>query len=255
MPKPQQSKTKFVQRGFTLVEIAIVLVIIGLLIGGVLRGQELITSARVRTLVSQGTAFKTAYLAFLDRYRVIAGDMNATQATTVATAALPAVFPNTGIVEWSDGIIAQQNLAVAGFINCAACLTTSAAGGASTIGNSMVNAYSMPLFFQGTPGGNTGDTYLDPSSAFGAAHRSVLLTGAQIPFAVAAEIDRKADDGMPANGDFRFGVSWNAVMGGLTPPQMLASCIQVNAAAATTAYGYKWTVGSGGNCMGAWIIM
>jgi prepilin-type N-terminal cleavage/methylation domain-containing protein len=44
---------KQVQQGFTLVEIAIVLMIIGLLIGGVLRGQELITSARVRNVIDQ----------------------------------------------------------------------------------------------------------------------------------------------------------------------------------------------------------
>ncbi|NDG42745.1 MAG: prepilin-type N-terminal cleavage/methylation domain-containing protein, partial [Betaproteobacteria bacterium] len=43
------------QRGFTLVEIAIVLVIVGLLLGGVLKGQELITSARVRNLADQAT--------------------------------------------------------------------------------------------------------------------------------------------------------------------------------------------------------
>ena len=41
------------QQGFTLIEIAIVLVIIGLLLGGILKGQELITSARVRNLISQ----------------------------------------------------------------------------------------------------------------------------------------------------------------------------------------------------------
>ncbi|MCC7488982.1 MAG: prepilin-type N-terminal cleavage/methylation domain-containing protein, partial [Gammaproteobacteria bacterium] len=35
------------QQGFTLVEIAIVLVIIGLMIGGVLKGQEMITNAKV----------------------------------------------------------------------------------------------------------------------------------------------------------------------------------------------------------------
>ena len=40
------------QAGFTLIEIAIVLVIIGLLLGGVLKGQELITSARVRNMIS-----------------------------------------------------------------------------------------------------------------------------------------------------------------------------------------------------------
>ncbi|MCK5666213.1 MAG: prepilin-type N-terminal cleavage/methylation domain-containing protein, partial [Thiotrichaceae bacterium] len=38
------------QGGFTLIEIAIVLVIIGLLLGGVLKGQELINTARVRAL-------------------------------------------------------------------------------------------------------------------------------------------------------------------------------------------------------------
>ncbi len=40
------------QRGFTLVEIAVVLVIIGLLLGGVLKGQELINSAKVKSVVS-----------------------------------------------------------------------------------------------------------------------------------------------------------------------------------------------------------
>ena len=41
------------QGGFTLVEIAIVLVIIGLLLGGVLKGQELINSAKVKNMASQ----------------------------------------------------------------------------------------------------------------------------------------------------------------------------------------------------------
>ena len=44
------------QPGFTLVEIAIVLVIIGLLLGGVLKGQSLIDSARVKNIVQQSTS-------------------------------------------------------------------------------------------------------------------------------------------------------------------------------------------------------
>ena len=44
------------ERGFTLVEIAIVLVIIGLLLGGILRGQELIQNARVRNIIDQQQA-------------------------------------------------------------------------------------------------------------------------------------------------------------------------------------------------------
>jgi len=60
--------------GFTLIEIAIVLVIIGLLVGGVLKGQELITGARVRNLISQQDGIKAAFFGFQDRYRALPGD-------------------------------------------------------------------------------------------------------------------------------------------------------------------------------------
>ncbi|MGZ5736798.1 MAG: prepilin-type N-terminal cleavage/methylation domain-containing protein, partial [Burkholderiales bacterium] len=59
--------------GFTLIEIAIVLVIIGLLLGGVLKGQELITAARVRNFIQEEDAVKAAYFGFLDRYRALPG--------------------------------------------------------------------------------------------------------------------------------------------------------------------------------------
>ena len=62
------------QQGFTLIEIAIVLVIIGLLLGGILKGQELITSARVRSLISQQDGIKAAFYGFQDRYRALPGD-------------------------------------------------------------------------------------------------------------------------------------------------------------------------------------
>src|ERR1043165_7766802 len=62
------------QSGFTLIEIAIVLVIIGLLLGGVLKGQELITGARVRNLIQQQDGVKGAYFRFLDRFRALPGD-------------------------------------------------------------------------------------------------------------------------------------------------------------------------------------
>ena len=71
------------QTGFTLIEIAIVLVIIGLLLGGVLKGQELITGARVRNLISQQDGVKAAYFGFLDRFRALPGDYS--NATTTIT--------------------------------------------------------------------------------------------------------------------------------------------------------------------------
>lgn len=56
------------QKGFTLVEIAIVLVIVGLLLGGVLKGQELIKSAKVKALLSDVNSYRVAILSYEDRY-------------------------------------------------------------------------------------------------------------------------------------------------------------------------------------------
>src|SRR2546428_31978 len=50
------------QQGFTLVEIAIVLVIIGLLLGGILKGQEMLTQAKIKTAIADFSAVSAAYL-------------------------------------------------------------------------------------------------------------------------------------------------------------------------------------------------
>ena len=62
------------QRGFTLVEIAVVLVIIGLLLGGVLKGQELINSAKVKSVVSDFRSTSTYLFSYQDRFRAMPGD-------------------------------------------------------------------------------------------------------------------------------------------------------------------------------------
>jgi prepilin-type N-terminal cleavage/methylation domain-containing protein len=63
------------QAGFTLVELAIVLVIIGLLIGGILKGQELIAATRVNSTVSQIKAIDAATYTFVDTYGGLPGDL------------------------------------------------------------------------------------------------------------------------------------------------------------------------------------
>lgn len=55
------------QRGFTLVEIAVVLVVIGLLLGGALKGQELIHSARVKSLATELRTLPTMIYTYQDR--------------------------------------------------------------------------------------------------------------------------------------------------------------------------------------------
>jgi prepilin-type N-terminal cleavage/methylation domain-containing protein len=60
--------------GFTLVEIAIVLVVIGLLIGGVLKGQEMIINSKLKRLESDKAGLGAALITYQDRYRILPGD-------------------------------------------------------------------------------------------------------------------------------------------------------------------------------------
>ncbi len=62
------------QAGFTLVEIAIVLVIIGLLLGGILKGQEMITQAKIKNIVNDFNGITAAVNSYQDRYRALPGD-------------------------------------------------------------------------------------------------------------------------------------------------------------------------------------
>lgn len=62
------------QSGFTLVEIAIVLVIIGLLLGGVLKGQELINSAKVKNFAQDFKSVPLFIYGYQDKYKALPGD-------------------------------------------------------------------------------------------------------------------------------------------------------------------------------------
>ena len=71
----QQTRPTTSQAGFTLVELAIVMIIIGLLIAGVLKGQELIGNARVTATVAQVKAIDAATSTFKDTYAALPGDI------------------------------------------------------------------------------------------------------------------------------------------------------------------------------------
>lgn len=180
------------QNGFTLIEIAIVLVIIGLLLGGVLKGQELITSARVRNLISQQDGTKAAYFGFLDRYRALPGDYS--QATTnIPNCASCQNGDNNGQISGAaEPISAWEHLSKAGFITGSYVYSATAAPS-----NTPVNPYGSlaQLIFD--------DNYQDGSNATGS-NRHNLKTGANIPSDILAEVDRKIDDGLGNAGQFRY---------------------------------------------------
>lgn len=86
-------------QGFSLVELSIVLVILGLLTGGILAGQSLIRAAELRSITTDTQRYVTAVYTFRDKYFAIPGDMSA--ATTFwgfqGTTAAPDCVSNSGI--------------------------------------------------------------------------------------------------------------------------------------------------------------
>ena len=102
------------QTGFTLIELAIVLVIIGLLLGGVLRGQELINSARVKNLTRDFQNVQVYLYGYQDRFRAIPGDDgNAAARLPGPPPAInaPAATANNGLIngQWNSANVADES--------------------------------------------------------------------------------------------------------------------------------------------------
>jgi prepilin-type N-terminal cleavage/methylation domain-containing protein len=215
------------QRGFTLIEIAIALVIISLLLGGVLKGQELIISARVRNLIAQQEGIKAAYFGFQDRFRSMAGDFASASSTLKCPTGLTCLNGNgNGVIEdhsipitvigmpseVHEELLAWMHLASAGFLNGSYAMSPGES--ATTDANSPKNAYNIYL-----------QLIYDASYADVAApvNKHNLKTGPQIPVEIIAEVDRKIDDGNGARGAFRYSTyAGNAPSAPLAPAAAFA---------------------------------
>lgn len=198
------------QRGFTLVEIAIVLVIIGLLLGGVLKGQELINSAKAKSLVNDFRTISTAIYAYQDRFRFMPGDDPAAgQHVGGATASTPGSDARgNGRIggAWNSGTATDEAFLVWQHLRMANLLT----GTSDTSDTSATSNY----YPRNADNGRIGITGAVPisvpsTSATSPSSASVPMTGAfficsdGISARLARQVDSTMDDGATNTGNVR----------------------------------------------------
>ena len=184
------------QSGFTLVEIAIVLVIIGLLLGGILKGQEMITQAKIKNVIADFSGVSAAYHGYQDRYRAIPGD-DPNAATRWAVAPVATAGDGNGVV--------------GGVYNAAADAATAAgesrrwwdhlrrAGFVSGTGTQQpFNALTGMIGVQ-TGDGAGGPTMLNAGAGF----VGLIMCSANLPDKIAIAVDTQMDDGVAGLGTVR----------------------------------------------------
>lgn len=197
------------EQGFTLVELAIVMVIIGLLIGGILKGQELISNARISSTVSQVKGLDAALNTFQDKYNALPGDMNNPTVRLTNCTAAPCNVAGGGNGRIGTSLTtvptaANEEGVMFAHLNSADLISGVDMGGASPTFGRMLPAVKA--------GGGMWVSYgaatVAPALLTLGRHYAVLNGSVAAPAAAtgsltstaAAQIDRKLDDGQPESG-------------------------------------------------------
>ncbi|MES2729835.1 MAG: prepilin-type N-terminal cleavage/methylation domain-containing protein [Pseudomonadota bacterium] len=205
------------QRGFTLVELAIVLVIVGLLISGILKGQELIANAQVNASVSKAKAIEAAVITFRDNYYYLPGDITnpgtklqnctaecATSGDQNNRIGTLATFTGTkAIGSYSEDMAAFPHLAAANLLGEVAVDVSALEFGNSAPSAPIGGGFLIGVSSGQTLAGHTATTlpqaghYLGLVNSASAAidDTSTVMTPAQ-----SERFDRKMDDGAPNTG-------------------------------------------------------
>ena len=192
------------QRGFTLVEIAIVLVIIGLLLGGILKGQEMITQAKIKNVIADFSGISAAYHGYIDRYRKIPGDdLCAGAGATVATC-------GSTTPRWSGAASGNGDGKITGKYNSASDTDESRLWWQHLRMSGFVSGTGVAQPFNalgGMIGVQTGDGAVTPGPALkdgaGNGFVGIIICSANLPDKITIAADTQMDDGVPNAGTVR----------------------------------------------------
>lgn len=203
------------QSGFTLIEIAIVLVIIGLLLGGILKGQELINSAKVKNLATDFRNVPVFIYGYQDKFKALPGD-DANVATHLAGAIAcnpPAAVlcaPGNGIIDggWMDAAVTSESYVFWQHVRLAGL-----APGSTTI--------NTPEYIQrNAVGGQIGVTNAAQSPILNLKGSYIVCSDA-ISGKFARQLDITLDDGVTNTGSLQVIAAGSVAVGGpavvLTP--------------------------------------
>ena len=180
--------------GFTLVEVAIVLVIIGLILGGVFKGQALVDSARVRSMSTEIDGIRTAWLSFNERYRSIPGDFP--KAPLQIDSATAAGNGNGRIDDSAERAGVWQQLSLAGFIS-------GSYDGVQASAGSSTDVNCGPFTCPQNPFSGYYKISYSAQAADADGPTNEIYTGSQIPVNIISQLDARLDDGNATTGKFR----------------------------------------------------
>jgi prepilin-type N-terminal cleavage/methylation domain-containing protein len=198
------------QSGFTLIEIAIVLVIIGLLLGGVLQGQKMIENGRIKAAANDFNGMSAAVNAYRDKYKFLPGDDNFGGAPNTATGRGWTVTTNAG--GNADGLLTGATPG-----------TTFNAPGGERLGfyqmlraSGLITGASTTVGLAALPNNPWGglESVAQMTPALGGLN-GLALCMSQVPGAAALALDNQLDDGVANTGSL---VSTVGVSGQNTQP-------------------------------------